>query len=235
MPIQLLTPDIVKKDGRAQEEERQRRLADLSREEERLIHSVNELRTVEKEEQQRKLDREISDEGTLGVRKSVLLAEVEMLEDRKRAAQQPVDDRAKELAERERDLQQQKTILESKVLQVQEEKEELRDYAERVKDKEHLIDERIAGLDHRELRIAGAEEQVRKSTVELSDKWVSYHTTVSKANELIHKREAQVEAGIKANAVRQAQLDLREQQLEARNRQITDRYQTLISAEKELL
>ncbi len=235
--MQLLTPETVKNDTSRQEQEQRSRVRDLSMEEERLVKSVNLLREEEKAEKKR-IDEELEvNQATLATRKTMLVREVEALEARKAESLKPareIEERAnKILAENE----EKSKVLDTRLSEVATMKENVLVQLEKIDDKKQLLAEADEALLIREKGITAGEAEVKRSANEVADKWLQYHGAVIELNNREHtlvSRENAVTVATEANTVFKLTLEAKEKDLAERERALNDKYQTFISAQKEM-
>lgn len=198
------------------------RVRDLALEEERLVKSVNDLRTLETEERDR-IGSEMKDfHASQGVVRDDLLKEIGTLEQRKAEALKPIDDRLAAVVEREEAADKRDDALTTKERALANDKEEhmqnLEDFADR-KDEQNLREKKLG---EREVKVAASEESARVSLARAGDAWARNAQQIEAADAVLLERENAV-------ATRERIADIRHEQQEKRTFEQDERDRTLKS------
>lgn len=233
--IPLPTPDSVKKGSAAAENEQRARTRDLASEEERLIRSVNSLRTEEESERERtsKALKEIKDEAKAVI--ADLAQQVKGLEDRREEAMKPIQDVRDEAASRNAKASERESIIIAREAKLKEAESSHSDILARLHDKKQELNEREEDVAIRERGALEEGQRLSKSGQELSAKWAEFYEKLSVANALIRSREIATEVGRAANEARSSELDKKAREQSSVEKRLIDGYQTLESAKREIL
>lgn len=231
--MELLTPQKINTDKSRSLEASRKRTVALGAEESRLVKRVNHLKDEEKEAQKKLEILALVTDETLAIKRTVLFREVEMLEARKFEALKPIEIIRTEIRELLAENKKDREYLEIESSKIKSKKEEIVERVEQLLDRENGLAETEKKLDSRAIGMVAGENEIKRSTSELSDKWIVYHEAVGTHNEKSTKlveREEKVELGVKANEIRQAEQDAREHVLYEKNRGIIDGYRALQAA-----
>lgn len=236
--MQLLSPDDINKDRSESAEEATARTRALATEEARLARAINQARSDAQQEMEIIQHDFEAFKADIKTEKDQLIREVEELENRKKEALksvQPLIDRANiALSEAEAakaDVERQRADLEK-------DKEKNQERAENLRDSEQVLGERSRVLDEREAGIKAEQQRIAQSATDLGNRWAEYHTAVDQLNAAIREienREAEVQAGKKANDNRAGQLREWESRLGQKQNQLEDGYENLKRARREIL
>ena len=211
--MKLLAAEEVKKESNRSDEERKERVRKLIEEEATVTKRLNDILEKEKVEKKRIADERAVDDGQLAVKKSVLAQEVESLEARKAEALKPIDEKRKEAEKLLADANTAWSDI-GKIRAALDERDlSLRERAEAIVDRDEESVERAKNLDGREIGVASAENEVKKSTENLSKSWIEYHKQVHDKTAELDSRELRLVASEKANDTFRATLDKREAEL----------------------
>lgn len=223
----LLDPSEIKDEKKQRELESQRRITALGAEEAAANKRVNDLLERERQEKER-----IALEAGpgLGIAKSILQTEVEALEVRKAEALRPVTEVLAEAEAKRIENNQQGELIAQKSAQLDHDRELLLDQAEKVKDQEQENTRIKIKLDSRDKKITEAEGELKKSAIDLGEKWVEFHKAVSDNEKNLVDRETKIASDAKANEVRAAELEKVAEQQASEHLTIADKYKTLQSA-----
>jgi hypothetical protein len=231
--MELLTPEKIDAQKKADKNEARNRTQALAVEESKLIKSVSELKEKEKLAKEDFEKSEAERENSLAVKKTILQTEVEILEARKFEALKPIEIVKKE---------------------VEDDKKENKEQAEIIKSKENelllikgKLDEREKSLNVRQGEIVKGEneivikgnailsglETIKIKNEELATKYGEYYKkedNLFKRKNIVLEREVKVMALEKANGI--AIQQFKEKDIEQANeaKKIADQYQTLARA-----
>lgn len=231
--MQLLDPGKIKDEKKQTEILTQKRILALQTEEAEANRRTNAALEVERNEKKR-----IANELGIGlpeleVKKTLLESYVPALEAQRAEAMQPVEKLRQEAQVQLDENLKQGKILAGKISNIEQEKEKLLERIDQQTDREIVFKEKQGEVDRREKTVKAQEAELTRSTNSLSDKWLTYYTTVAKNNEELFKKTSAVEVESEANKVRAAELEkIALDQIE-HGRQIKDKYATLESAIKE--
>lgn len=229
--MQILTPEAVKGGSSRQETEQATRVRDLATEEDRLVRSVNSLLESEREEKERIEADMVVFRAEAKAERDGLSAEVLALEARRAVAMMPIDDVSREADERNRASKER----EDAVVKVESDlsalladfKERESDFISHSRDKKQELGERESGVEEREERVEAEEELSKASLQELNGRWASFHAAVGAKEQELASRENAVSAREHAEETRTGENDRRNLELNAKEKQITDKYATL--------
>ncbi len=238
MTIPLLTPETVKNDPTRQEQEQRRRIRDLSTEEDRLVKSINSLRTEEKDETER-IEKGMAEfRAEQKTVRDSLSKEVTSLERRREEAMKPIVVVQQEADERNQKSKDREEAVSAREIAQDTAEKNFKEYVvetkEKLHDKEQLLAERSDDLDDRENAVKAEEARSKESASGLADRWVKFHETVKLKDEELTNRESQVSAGERANVIRSQELDKLDIYYKEKDRELTDRQQTFESTVKEI-
>lgn len=236
--MKLLSPDDIHKDRSESIEGAAARSRALAAEESRLARAINQAR--EDAQQQIKIIEAdfAAFKADLLEQKNQLVSEVRELENRKTEALKPVEPIKAAAAAALAEAESAKTELERQRADLEKDKEKNQERAENLHDSEQVLDERSRLLDQREQRINAEQQRIEHSAKALGDKWAEYHQAVAQLNDKVREvttREAEVEAGKKANDDRAGKLREWESSLGQKQNQLEDGYRNLAKARKEIL
>lgn len=218
------------------------RIADLQAEEARLVRLINELRS-ELEEAKIQNETEIGElNANLLSKKSEVLSEIELLENRKAIALIPVDElmnqataRLKEVEEREAALKQEEDKQNARILEHIGLEEALMSRAEKLNEREKAVFRTEQDAEVRRQKIVDQEGQIKASLDSLSRRWKKFQESLQISEADLARRERDVLSGMRTNEVFKATLDAEAQEHIKARRAIKDGYDTLAQAKKEIL
>lgn len=231
--MQLLSPEQIKNDTEARITEQKNRARAAAEEEAIILKRLNDTKD---EEERIRLQKQLDTQKEitpLEARKSILENEVAALEQRKAIALIPIEEKTQELEKREEKLNSRETSLVSREKDVEKREITIMDRAERLRDDITDIEERKRGLAAQEEAQRHAESDLSVRTNALADKWVEYHTAVHNQNEDHLKKEAEIEAGRKANAEYAEKLRLESFAVSDRERAVKDGWRVLLQSKEE--
>lgn len=239
MTTPLLTPESVKNDSQRQEQEQRMRVRDLATEEDRLVRSINNMRSEEVSEKERiekamteyrleaknERDRLSADIGSLEARRSEAMKPVEAVLAEAIQKRADAETLAADVAERDEKLKKdEKSLQDHKV-----------DILEKLHDRVQLLDEREASLDKRENRIKAEEDQSKESAKGLAQRWVDFHIAVDAKNKELTDREVTLTTREAITLIKETEQAKTTKDQFERERRLVDGYATLESARKEIL
>ena len=213
--MKLLDAEKVKKEKDKAEEDLRRRIKKLTDEE---IESTKRLnKVIEEEEKEKKRIAEdltiVRDAAAAEIKKSVLLAEIKALEERKQEALKPISDLRNE-AQRQLDNAKQSNLdAQSNRARTEQLREIFEDKVDALGEQESSLLEKDRELNKREAGIKSAEDEVSRSTESLSKQWVEYHKESRMFLAAIEVREIKVNVEAKANSILKALLEKKEAEL----------------------
>jgi len=235
--MKLLSAEVVKTKKSQSLEELSARVKRLQAEEKRLIKHISDL--AEKEEKERvRIESDLTlvrNEAELEIQKSILFQEVRHLEDRKNKALEPINETTHKADKLLKEAQATVADAQKYAAKVKESHELLSERIEQCVARESLARERHRELDKREAGIEAAEQELKRSTAALADKWVLYHEEVHKTKAEVERREKEVRDGQKANEVHKERLDAVAQEQARLKIGIKDGYESLKRAKQEIL
>lgn len=239
MTIPLLTPETVKNDSQKQEQEQRVRIRDLSIEEDRLIKSINTMREEERSEKERIETGMVQFRAEAKAERDRLSADVTSLESRREEAMKPIQEIRNEAMEKNARAGEREESVAKRDEALTKAEKEFHEFVvektEKIRDTEQIHAEREEDLDKRQNRIQAEEDRLKESSTGLAQRWVDFHKAVDAKNAELTSRESAVSAGEQANRIRSAELDKAEIHYKEKDREIKDRYETLASAEREIL
>jgi len=204
--MQLLSPREILTQKDAKETERKIRVKKLADDERDLVHIVNTLRSMEKEEKDR-IAKDLEEFKTQKEKEKVSIqeiidekkAEVEALETRKAEAMKPIDDLMAQATKLLADNNQKARDLEQNSFDLKKKDDELEkvDLSIIVRREELLEQEK--NLDIREALCLSEEVRLKGSSEALSNEWREYLDRVEEFEVEMRKREKSVQDGLKSN------------------------------------
>ncbi len=232
--MQLLTPEDIKQEKSKTADEIRRTLGALQAEESASRKRINNLHDEEKKTKLRiEAESSVEEVSALTSQKESLLSEVAQLEDRKNEALKPVRELERQSqAKLDENIATSNALADKKAV-LDDQRDTMLERLDAISDKEQDIAERSASLDRRERGIAGSEAEVKRSTIELENKWVDFYKTVAEREANLESREKSVIIETKANEYRAEELDNVAKQQSEKDREIQDRYETLRRATQE--
>lgn len=239
--MKLLDPKEAKEVKDKSEEEKIQRLRKLSEEECRLVTSINNLNEEEKKIKQRLEIETHKTNEKLKIRKSILSVEVEALEKRKDEAMKPVKEIRIESEKIKNEYETElKELLERKA-KIAKDEDDLIEKFEKINDTEDEYRNKFLNLEKREAGIQSAEEEIKRSTLNLSKEWVKFHEESHKIREYIENQRILIENDRKINendkkineSVRLSN-EAEAKRLRNEDRAIKDKYVALEQAKKHL-
>ncbi len=233
--MKLLEAEKVKEENKRTEQSRIDRLQKLNDEETTITKRLNDSRENEKKEilllLHRKKIRDAENtpetETELGVKKALLLLDIEELESRRKKALEPIEGLRQKAEEKFEEAKKMISETQEMRISLSKEKEIILKRTELLVDKESDMREKSMIFDQRESKIKSVETETRRSTEKLSEEWVRFHTEVQKLNKAMAYREVEIENGRRANEEFKKSLDRVEAEQAEKDRQIADRYATL--------
>lgn len=235
--MRILTPEDAKKGSSAAKDELMATVRDLSAEEERLVKSINSLRADEKAERDRIEVAMETFRADAKAERDRLSSEITGLEARRAEALKPIALVIAEAEERNQRSKDREDAVASREKSAKDADELQAEALERIHDRQQELDERSKSLDAREAGIKGEEKSLGESEKRLVGKWAELHAASEAFNERardLQQREDRASASEKANEIRAAALDDRENGLEGRERLLRSNYQALEEAKKHL-
>lgn len=233
--MKLLSHDAVRTVKRTLESEAIERIGKLRAEETRLCKSFAALKADIETKKARLLADYQDSMVKLSVERNSLLSEVIGLERRKSEAQRPVDLKVKQLEalreEAAQDLE--------KALAVREETKALEEKAESMlevlSDLKNDLSLRQQDVSLSEEKLALEEKRLAESSEILGDKWLEYHKQVAAMNTEFARKNAEIEAGRKANIAYKESLNALSLEQDKARIAIRDGYESLQKARQEIL
>ena len=239
MTIPLLSPETVKNTAAKGEQEARIRVRDLALEEERLVKSINDLRAEETQAKNDLREKVAQARNDAQVEMNEIELAIAPLRAERVELMKPIDQLRIETEEHNRASEDREHAVTDREHVVTDKEKELSDreaiLLSTTADRNQLLDEREKTLNEREEKVRAEEQRVKDSLNGVNERWAQFHTTVAAKEEELIKREAAVNAGEQANQTRSEQLDKREIEQKEHDRQIADRYETLASAEREII
>lgn len=236
--IPLLTPEAVKTGSSRQETEQRNRVRDLSNEENRLIGSVNILRTNEAEERERIEGDMAKFRAEQRTERDRLSNEVTTLESRRTEAMKPIEQVQKETDERNAASLSRETAVATREDAADSREKSLgereTEFLETSADRQQVVGEREKALDDREERVRQEEAISKESLDGLNLRWADFHKLVAETDRDLVRRENAAVAAEQANVARAGELDKRELDYQSKDREIADRYATLTASSLEI-
>lgn len=240
--MKLLSAEEIKKEKDKTENDRFKRIEKLKKEEDILIKTINNLTEEERDLAVIKKIAKLKNQPVINIKKSILEKEVDILEKRKQEALEPVYKTKREADELKKEFEFQLKEALKKKKELERDRESIIEKGLELKSREESVIEKQERQSNREVGIKAAEEEIKRSTKELSEKWVSYHEEVNKVNldidkrssELL-KRENQEEAQRKTNDSILKELSEERNRLDKEDKAIQDKYRTLGAAQREIL
>lgn len=233
--MQLLPAEKVKSNDNRKAEELRAGIDKLNREEADVIKRVNLIKEEEATARNNMQTALSTMEVQFLERKMALESEVATLEERKKEAMRPVDEILARAQKREDAVALRESALTQKESEVKEQRNGLVERLQEVSDREQLCAEKEADLIKRETKIKSAEEEIAKSTIGLSDKWVEYHGAVHASNERIARREKEIEDREKVIETKQGEQEKRQKEQDERDVRLKDWSATLEASAQEIL
>lgn len=229
----LLDPADIKDEKKQREIESQKRIMSLGVAEAEANHRLNNILAREKTEKAR-IQAE-AEEGipAMETRKTILLTEVQALEVRKTEALRPVYELQAEAETKLRENNAQGDLIKKKSAQLERDSEII---VERTEALDEMVQENTnykAKLDKRAKGITDQEAEIKRSAIELGNKWVEFHKTVLAKDAELRDREQKVVSDTKANEIFAQQLKKVEVEQTKQTVAIADKYATLERATKE--
>ncbi len=232
--MQLLSAEKVKDEKNEADDLKRRRIQKLNEEETEATSRLNQTR-VFVEEKIDALNKELAEiERSTDARRKDLKTEINALEERKREASKPIEEREKLVAACEMECRHHEIKLDSKEADLKAQREALVEKLENTVDRSAEMDERDQKLDLREKKIAEVETELRESTIRVQKEWSKFHAEVHAANESLTIREKDVVNGQKSNLDFKNELDAEKIRLENLDIAVRDKYKALEQAKKHL-
>lgn len=225
--MKLLSPQQVFEKNATVERDRKARVANLNQEESDAVQRLNTALDNERKNKERIASEEEQLQKDHDAKVASFKAEIEALEERKKAAQQKTGVTLEEAETIKKENEQYQTHLIERIKKADEKSELYTTKFEDLSDREQLITERETGLDNRESNIAATEASLKTSTDELNAKWLEFHKTVHAQNEQFAEREKKIRDGTKVNDNIREELNRREAGLNDRDRFIRSQYESL--------
>lgn len=231
--MNLLDPNEIKEEKKANADQSQKLIHALSEEEARInkeLNLVRESARLEKEKIEAETSTFIESQKT---RKEDLIKEVAGLEQRRVEALKPIE---QVKTEAETTLETAKKAL-SRALQREKDADALHeenlDLADDLKDKKEELHDREQRVEKKENINIVEERRLKDSANTLANKWVAFHEAVNTSNVNFENKEKRIQATEKVLDIRKAELDKRDVLQTEHRRQIRDKYQTLARAIEE--
>jgi len=233
--MKLLEAEKVKEETKQSTQDRIKRVAKLNEAEIIINKRLNQLRDFETKESARFLSLKRAREAEavpeteteLGVRKSLLLLDIEELEVRKLEALKPIDEIQKKAEKKLEDAKRMISETQELRLSLSETKEDFSKRVEDLVDKEQDILQRDAESERKHNLALAEEKRLKESTEKLSAEWVKFHAEIHKLNKSTSYREIEIENARRVNENFKKSLDKKEKEQTEHDRQIADRYRTL--------
>jgi chromosome segregation ATPase len=229
--MKLLSPEDTKVRASKAEEDRAARVRGLNKAEADSIKRLNNSVAAERVAAERVAAERVAARATLAVKKTVLEKEVEVLEERKRTALEPVDAAKREYEKLIEEANAGIADIKRRQTTLDERRDELETHIDALADQEGEALEKDRTLDVRESGIKAAEDEIARSATALGEKWASFHNESNEANEKIavkieelREREKDVEIAARTNKLTSERLGQFEKELRALETDVKDRY-----------
>ena len=213
--MKLLDADKVEKEKDRSEEERRATVKRINDEEIASVRRLNEALAEEKREKTR-----IAEDLTIArnsaiaeTKKSVLLAEIKSLEERRQEALKPIDDLRKEAQEQFEGAKKFNAESQLKLVRAERLREDFEDKLDSLGDREESVLEKNRELTKREAGGKASEGEVKRSTESLSKQWGEYHKESTAFIADIKSREDKVVTETKANDIKKAFIEKKEAEI----------------------
>lgn len=233
--MQLLSIKEIKEQKNTSNIEKMERIEKLKKEEKDIINSVNKKRDESKVEIE-DIDKKVSDKKSeYEIIITKLDKEVSSLESRKLEALKPITEIKKEadnILENAKKTEIEININNKKVIK------QISILVERTADLVDLetdLKEKKEDSNKRENKILIVEEENKKSSDRLSKSWLDFHKRVNNINLDIKDREQKIKNKEKTNNTLKVEMDIREKELDIKDRMIVDKYKSLQRARDEIL
>ncbi len=236
--MKLLTAQEVKNAKNKSDKERFERIESLKKAERDSVKRVNAALDEEKKIKEKLKEENMSvarREAKANVSKSIIIREIKALEKQRDDLLKPTIEREEQAALLLKEVKETIKNLEKKKQEYEKNEELLVSRFENLADREAEAEERHLALNLREAGIQSADEEMKRSLDKLSDSWVEFHKTVRASNEMLLRREKEIEDSKKANEQFLASLNAKEKILNDRHRQLADGYAQLAKSQKEIL
>jgi hypothetical protein len=235
--MELLSPKTIRAQKGGAREEARGRNEKLASEEKRLVTSINDLKLIEKDQRKKTADAIAANEASLAVKQTVLAKEVGALEARKAEAMKPVDEKLLEAKQLIADNKLQLEAIEISRAELETTKQKILELDSALKNKESEIDRRNETLDRREKAISAGENEIKRLTDDLANRWVEYNEQVHKLDEktaFVEKRQNELASVDSAQGIRHLEQDKRDKELQNGQIALKDAYAALAQAKKHL-
>lgn len=231
--MKLLDPEKITAEKKKGEQEIAERIKKLNEEERASVDRLNKALAKESDEKKRIDNEDLTlarYESETAAKKSVLLREIKVLEERKSQALEPIHAQEKEA----QDLLSKAKKTNAIADQRREDAAGLCDaYEEKL---DSLVDRESAAVEtdrkqnKREAGIQAAESEITRSTKELGEKWTAFHKAVHDQNTDMERHEKEVENGKKTNEDIRAEIEKERQRIQEEDRAVRDKYKALEQA-----
>ena len=225
--MKLLNIQEIKKNKERMDEEHQKRIDKLNKEETLITKRFN-ICKFNIESEKKLLDSQLKEYHKLILdNKTKLSREIKTLENRRKDLLKPINE-IKEISEkREKDVEKKEKDI--KIIEniLKNDKEELIERIENIIDREKDVETKEKELDLREESVKKLEEETKKSSIEIAKNWLKYHKSVIIFNKEIEQKEKDVENQKNTNQSYSQELDKKAKEQENINKLIKDKYETL--------
>lgn len=232
--MELLSPEKIKDEKKVGTEEARRRVSGLGKEESDLVLRINLLRHDEEDYLERKHLRETQSDAELGVTKTVLEREVEILEARKKVALEPIHSVEREANALMANAQQAALTNEELGKVLEEDKRALVARETAVKSEEEAQKVTRDALTARDGIIAVREEKIAQRTAQLAEDVAAHSLKVATDDAEMVKRENTVKAEARTNYLAHLDQEERARKQNDKDKEIEDRYAQLHKTATEL-
>ena len=235
--MELLSPKTIRAERGKDREAARKRNEKLSSEEKRLVERINNLKIIEKEERKKTADAIAANDASLAVKQTVLAKEVGALEARKAEAMKPVDEKLLEAKQLIADNKLQLEAIETSRAELETTKQKILELSSALKNKESELDGRNNLIDRREVAIGAAENEIKRLTGDLANRWVEYNEQAHRLDEktaLVEKRQNELALVDSAQGIRHAEQDKRDAELQNERIALKSAYEALAQAKKHL-
>lgn len=232
--MKLLAPENIKDSIKNREEEARLRSWKAANEEANILKRLNDVKDLERKQKEASKNPQEDQEI---IQRRILIAnqkrEIELLEERRSKALQPIKEIEKtamglleanrnesnSLKERENVLKKRENLLIHRTEQLDDERDEL--------------NIQIKSLDRRQSAIEASEKELKHGNNLLSEKWLKYHSMVSKKDIELKGRERTLQDYMKATDIMREAFVKKEKELFNRDKALTDKYNNLVKASEE--
>ena len=233
--MHLLDQNEQKTDKQQSEEAIKERIRKLLKLEKSLIEGINELREQSENEKNTINEdlRLVRSEAELETKKSVLLQEVRVLEERKEKSLLPINQLEKEAKQKMEEATRTLGICNIQVGKIVESEKKLAEREKAIDQQENEANKRDLSLDKREIGISASESEIKRQESSLAQKWVEFTTSCAAFDQDLYEKTEDLEKREEMLVTRQKQQDERENEQDDRERGLQDRYATLERAIRE--